>query len=304
MKKHHPFGIFLFLAVVSIHAQDGEFPKLTGPYLGQKPPGKMPEQFAASIPELQDLHGMVTFSPEGNEAFWKPFWRPVEPILFSKLESGQWTKPRTAPFSAANQGDDSPFLSPDGKKLFFISQRPISGREQDPKKERIWVTERISAGWAEPKPLTEAINSLKGIHWQMSVDNQGHLYFGGEGNGRTGDIFCSRFEGGIYAVPQKLGPAINKAGDFNYSPYIFPDGRTLLFARNQNPGHIFASFRKKDGSWTEAEDIGRFLSSQSCLNPRGTADGRYLFFYAKGGITCWVDAGFIEELRKKELHED
>jgi len=291
-------------AAMNLFSQQSDFPKLTGPYLGQKPPGKTPEQYASNIPELQDLHGMVTFSPEGNEAFWKPFWRPVEPILFSKLESGQWTKPKTAPFSVANQGDDSPFLSPDGKKLFFISQRPLPGGEQSPKKERIWVTERTSEGWSEPKPLPEVVNSIEGIHWQLSVDSRGNLYFGGAGNGRRGDIFCSKIEGGTYVVPQRLGPAVNSEGDYNYSPYIFPDGRTLLFARNQNPGHIFASFRKKDGSWTEAEDIGRFLSSQSCLNPRGTADGKYLFFYARGGITCWVDASFIEELRPKELQEN
>jgi hypothetical protein len=59
------------------------------------------------------------------------------------------------------------------------------------------------------------------------------------------------------------------------------------------------SFRKKDGGWTEAEDLGRFLPEKSCLNPIVTADGNILFFLAEGK-PYWVSSKIIEGLRPKK----
>ena len=300
MKKSVLFTWLLALTAISMNAHQTEFPKLTGLYLGQKPPGKTPEPFAIDISELQNLHGMIRFSSDGKEAYWKPVWRPVEPILVSRMENGQWTAPTTAPFSAANQGDDSPFLSPDGRKFFFISQRPPVSWEQAPKKERIWVTERISEGWSEPRPLPDVINSMDGIHWQFSVDNEGNLYFGARG-GHEGEIYWAKFKDGQYCLPEKLGSEINAAGIYNYAPYIYPDGRLLLFSRSRakDPAKIFVSVKQKDGTWTEAK-----MLFDNAARPAVVPDGKYLFFARGDGITCWIDAGFIEELRKKELHKD
>jgi len=280
--------VFLMPQLIS---QKPEFPKLTGPYLGQRPPGKTPEPFAADIPLLQNLHGIIRFSPDGKEAYWKPVWRPVEPICVSRMESGQWTIPETAPFSAENQGDDSPFLSPDGGQLYFISQRPLPSGEQA-LGERIWVAERISEGWAKPKPLPDIINSLQGIHWQFSVDNQGHLYFGCR-EGNEGAIYRAKHEKGLYSAPEKLGPEVNAAGIYNYAPYIYSDGNTLLFSRSRpkNPTKIFVSYRQNDGTWTEAKMV-----LEDAARPSVTPDGKYLFFCRGDGITCWVNTGCIEEL--------
>ena len=46
----------LLVSALSIKAQQSNFPELTGPYLGQKPPGKTPEFFA--------------FSPDGKYLFY------------------------------------------------------------------------------------------------------------------------------------------------------------------------------------------------------------------------------------------
>jgi len=281
-------------------SQPSDFPNLTGPYLGQKPPGKTPEPFAVDIPELQNLHGMIRFSPDGKAAYWKPVWRPVEPILVSRMENGQWTAPTTAPFSAANQGDDSPFLSPDGRKIFFISQRPPVIGKQAPKKERIWVTERISEGWSEPRLLPDIINSMDGIHWQFSVDNEGNLYFGARG-GHEGEIYWAKYKDGQFSIPEKLESEINAAGIYNYAPYIYPDGRLLLFSRSRakDPAKIFVSVKQKDGTWTEAK-----MLLDNAARPAVVPNGEVLFFARGDGITCWVDAGFIEELRQKKFREN
>ncbi|MDH4270422.1 MAG: hypothetical protein OEW18_00440 [Candidatus Aminicenantes bacterium] len=296
MKKAALIVFYLVIVAAVIGAQQNEFPNLAGPYLGQKLPGRTPGPFAENIAAIHRfLHSGIVFSPDGKEAYWKPDWNPRSPIYFSKVENGYWTVPQVAPFSKGDQGDDSPFISPDGKKLFFISQRAQKRRES------IWVMERTPQGWSEPRLLPDIINSMDYIHWQFSVDLRGNLYFsaGVRGDGREGYIHCPKFENGTYGSPERMGPEINKPGAYNYSPLISPDRRTLLFTRDQNPAKLYLSFRKEDGGWTEAVDLSGFLPDQSCLNPFLTSDGKYLFFLV-GGRPFWVSAEFIEELRPKK----
>lgn len=297
MKKLIVLTCVLFAAAPTIHAQQSEFPKLTGSYLGQKPPGKTAEPFGLNIAGLhQNLHSAMIFSPDGKEAYWKPGWNPRDPILMSRLENGRWTAPKVAAFSAPDQGDDSPFISPDGKKLFFISQRQERGKVV------IWVMERLGEGWSEPKPLPIVVESAR-IHWQLSVDRKYNICFGGRYGAETGDIYIAKHENGHYTEPVKLGPAVNKAEEYNYSPFVAPDGSYLLFTRSQEPPRLYISYRQKDGTWTPARDLSGILKSNASQNPFVTAEGKYLIFTI-GGRIHWVDAGFIEELRKKELREN
>lgn len=302
MKRDVSTICLLALLAAYLMSQSTDFPKLTGPYLGQKPPGKTLAHFADDIPDFQRLHGMIRFSPDGKEAYWKPGGNPIEPIRVSRIEAGHWTEPVTASFSAENQGDDSPFLSHDGKKLYFISRRALLKEEQAPKKTRIWFTERSSEGWSDPKPLPDIVNNTEGIHWQFSIDKQGNLYFGAREED-IGEIYCTNYLDGQYSLPDKLGPEINKTGIYNYAPYIYPDGNTLLFNRGQNPGKLCVSFRKKNGAWTEALILNDYLRLEFAILPAVTPDGKYLFFNGGGGCR-WIDTGFIEQLREGVLHED
>jgi hypothetical protein len=269
---------------------------LTGPYFGQKPPGKAAEPFGLAIPGLhQNLHSALIFSPDGKEAYWKPGWNPREPIYLSRIENGRWSTPAVAPFSAAEQGDDSPFISPDGKKLYFLSQRTERGRET------IWVMDRTEEGWSEPKPLPIKVESWR-MHWQLSVDRDHNIYFGvGEViEGEViGDIYYSQYKDGQYGPPEKLGPAVNKPEEYNYSPFIAPDGSYLLFTRSQKPAKLYISYRKKDGTWTPGRDLSEIINSEVSQMPIVTVDGRYLFFTI-GGRIHWVEAGFIEDLRPEK----
>ncbi len=55
------------------------FHELTGPYLGQAPPGEKAKQFAPGIVD-EDLHTVVIFSPDGQ------FIAPVESyLIFSAM---------------------------------------------------------------------------------------------------------------------------------------------------------------------------------------------------------------------------
>ena len=283
------------------------FPRLEGDYLGQDPPGESPKVFGLGIvSSIWGLHSTVVFSPDGNTALWTPMvLRPgaiysTGIIYMMTRDSGRWSAPRTAPFSGKFD-DDVPFFAPDGKRLFFISSRPLPGAPGS-RKERIWVMDKTDEGWSDPLPLGPEVNDMQ-IHWQFSVDGKGNLYF----NSRSpdgfggGDIYFSRFEDGHYLKPGNCGPAVNTDKDEG-TPFIAPDGSYLLFQRSLD---LYISFRRPDGKWTQARSLGKPINSPGNeLCPVVSPDGKYLFFITtRGGDNqaFWVDAGIIEHMRGEVL---
>jgi Tol biopolymer transport system component len=253
------------------------------------------------------FHGTVSFSPDGQSAYWSLLnygGRFVSQT--SMVANGRWTLPKPASFVGRNRYDDVPFPSPDGRKLFFVSTRPLEKGGPEGK-ESIWVMEKTDTGWSEPRPLPPVINTMA-VHWQVSVDLKGNLYFGGtsgSGQGAQSGIFRAGYENGNYSPPERLGPAINGLGR-NHSPYVAPDGGYLIYTRfRDNVMNLLISFRKQDGAWTQARELTRFLGiSGGSLCPWVSQDGKYLFFlsdHANQPRPFWIEAGFIEELRKAEL---
>jgi len=152
MKKTTLTICLLIAFIMTLLSLQCEFSELTGPYLGQKPPGKNPKRFADDLfSSLYSFHqSTIVFSPDGKEAYWQARAIPEEPnalgddAIFESINiDGYWTTPRVAPFSIVKNGDTSPFISPDGKKFFFISKRPSGGVSQGHK---IWVMDNTGKG--------------------------------------------------------------------------------------------------------------------------------------------------------------
>jgi len=297
-------AVAALLAEKGADRSDIRFPVLEGDYLGQKPPGDEPVLFAPGIiSSIWGLHSTAVFSPDGTEVWWAPMVTlPGEiysrgGLLVMKRVKGRWTPPAWAPFSGPNGDDDVPFFSADGKRLYFISRRPLPG-EAERGNERIWYADRAPAGWAEPRALDPHVNSVD-KHWQFSLDRKGDLYFAGRPPDSRGlsDIYAARFAGGAYEKPVNLGDPINTAG-IDDTPFIAPDGSYLLFSRQFD---LWASFRAKDGGWSEPVNLGPGINSPSIeLCPMVTADGKYLFFLSQRGgesHAYWVRAKAIEDLR-------
>ena len=291
-----------------------QFPIMDGKYLGQKEPGNNPKVFAPDIITTKyAMHGNVSFTTNGEEAFWSG-WYPsknsteeVSQILTMKLENGKWTKPEIASFSKIGFNDDSPFVTPDGNKIFFVSKRPLKEGNKNAEKENIWFVTREGNKWSNPTPL-DIVNN-QDLHWQVSTDNNGNLYFGArDPEGKNfGEIFYSKFVNGIYLKPEKLGASINSENSEG-SPYISPEGSYLLFDRATKQGQqmgIFISFLKSDGTWTEAKSItadAKINPVSQCCNV--TKDGKYFFYiswYGSEWASFWVNTSYIEEMRAKEV---
>ena len=269
-----------------------KFPELMGEYFSQPKPGKKPEVFAPGIVAAQyQYHSTIVFSPDGNEAYWSE-WMPTR-IHFSKRVNGKWTEP--VKFSDG----DVPFISPDGKKFYSVDREKKEGS----RKEIIYVRDKTDNGWSEPRELSEIVNSIDGIHWQISVDRKENLYFCAFKNNKA-TIYYAGYSSGKYHEPQ----IIEELKDIRlFSPYISPDGNYLL-ASGATDASLHIIFRKKDGSWTERINLSDYFQLK---NPTQcsfvTNDGKYLFFTVFMGtklIPYWVDASFIDDLRKEALKED
>lgn len=289
---------------------DQKFPVLTGNYLGQKEPDTIPRPFAVDIVTTKYMvHGNITFNPEGDEAYWSPFL-PVSnslddagQILTMRKINGQWSKPELASFSKIGYQDDSPSFSPDGKKLFFLSRRSLKQGDPNSTKENIWFVTREGNAWSVPEPLT-IVNSLN-MHWQISVDKKGNLYFAArDPDGKKfGEIFCSKFFNGEYQEPERLGTVVNSE-DYEGSPYISPDGDYLLFERASKFGQqmgLFISFYNNDGSWDVPIPIAEIARiSPYSQGGKVSADGRFLFYVApytgEFGV-YWIKADFINMMK-------
>ena len=288
-----------------------------GPWMGEEPPGTGVAVFAPDLVSSNRFeHGTVSFSPDGREAFWESSFLPDEQgyswgrILTSKLVGGEWTRPTFASFSPDwHWGDDVPFFSPDGERLFFASMRPLleGGERQG---ERIWVVERSADGWTSPQVIQDGPNTM-GMHWQFSVAANGDIYFGSGdpgGEGR-GDIYRSRLIDGAYQRPENLGPGINTEAD-ELSPFIAPDQSYLLFtAMGRQDGlgglDLYISFRDPDGGWTEPMNLGSSVNGPgNDLCPHVSPDGVFLFWNSQrtgNSDNYWTEAGIIEELRERAM---
>jgi Tol biopolymer transport system component len=223
-------------------------------------------------------------------------------------KNGVWSRPYQAPF--AFKGQDGDFMvAPDGKKIFIASGRPLIKGAQPTRNHNIWVVERTSAGWSQPRPLEHPINT----DWHESypsVTKDGTLYFFKRFKDPEGkaDIYRSRLVDGKYTKVKKLGGKINtKYNDLD--GFIAQDESYLIFCSDRPGGYgnydFYISFRKNGDSWTEPVNMGEKINSSAAeWIPYVTPDGKYFFFTSnKSGNReiYWVDAKIIEELKPKEL---
>ena len=314
---------------------NSEFPILKGPYLGQKPPGMTPEIFAPGIVSTgHHEHSAPTFSAGGVEVYWSVFfyYRLPQVILCSRKVNDKWMRPEVATFSG-QYSDGNPSLSQDGKKLYFVSNRPLKQEGPVKKDFDIWVVERKADGWDHPKNLGQGINS---DHHEASVSvcNNGTLYFTTRNRNDTeSGIYFSKIVKGTYSKPTRLNGLFNKKYPVGWL-YASPDESFLIFDLYDHPdsmgnGDLYIAFKKSDGSWTEAKNMGKGINSPAQDRFAGlTGDGKYLFFnnnkrvckpyFQKPlkyneivkrlgspgngyGDIYWVDAKIIEELKPKGL---
>jgi len=312
MQPNRLFCSIVILICNIAHSQKKpDFPILKGPYFGQEAPIERAQVFLDGIiSTLTEPEMCAAFTKDGKEFYYNVYYKDSWAIFTTKEVNGKWTKPKPLPFTS-DYTDRDFTLSPDGSKIYFGSDRPRKKGGQKLKSLDIFVTERLQTGqWSEPKNVGSPVNTDYGENYP-SVAQNGNLYFFSRRNDGLGlcDIYVARFENGSYLTPENPGSAINSEKN-DWDSFIAPDESYIIFSsqdRNDSIGgqDIYISYRKKDGGWTQAKNMGPRVNSFSGeICPVVSPDGKYFFFTSRRrgkADIFWMDAKIIEELKPEEL---
>jgi len=283
-----------------------DWPDVSGPYLGQKPPSDVPEIFAPNLISTDKSEIGSVFSPDHTE-FYFTTWTTESgtKIMVTRRVDGIWLAPDVASFSN-HRSDVDVAISNDGERIFFGTRRPRPGETEDRQDGfDIWYANRIAAGWSEEEFLGPVVNSGKSQVYPTVASN-GTLYFQAvrkEGYGKA-DIYRSRLVDGIYQTPENLGPIVNSE-HYEGDVYIAPDESYMIisiYGRNDDfgGGDLYVSFQDSENEWSPPKNLGPTINSNKRdFCPMVTPDGKYLFFSSKRlgvGDIFWVDASVIEAL--------
>ncbi len=318
------FTILMFISVsnVQLNSKDSKvvFTDLYGDYLGQTPPGDTPVVFAPGFISRKSLeHGPAIFSADGNEVYWcsrksAREWQKTN-LWFMKRIKNRWTKPeKLAPFGVDVAWMD-PFLSMDGKRLYFSADSNTikeKGMSQDENRD-IWFIEKQNKGWSKPQKISTVIDTVHGQS-QPTLTRDGSVYFleyKGSGKEWRCDILKSKLKNGKYLQPVALPENINlpqKKASQDWTPFIAPDDSYLIFSssRQRKYGDLYISFHDiPNDTWSEPVGMGESINTKTQESyPTLSPDGKYLFFTRynynnKSMDVYWVSAGIIEKLKTK-----
>lgn len=306
------FGIIiLFIPLFTCHDGQDDFPVLKGPYLGQKPPGMIPELFAPGIVPTEDNEGLYGFFNNGALFLFDRTptdleeWTPA--IYRMELKDGKWTQPNASPYRG------KPWYhyyttAPEGKQVYFTWQGSLEDRSSSADV-NIWRVRKTAEGWAKPRKLTSPVNSMD-LDTYPSVTEDGTLYFFSYREGGFGgnDIYRSPSINDKHTTVENLSAPINTKYD-ELDPFIAADESYLIFCSKTLGGFggfdLYVTFQKSDGTWTEPLNMGEGINTSAYdWVPYVTLDGKYLFFNSTRSGSWdiyWVDAKIIEDLKPEEL---
>ena len=281
-------------ACASAVESTSDFPKLTGSYLGQKPPGLKPEVFAPGIVSTGVHEFSCSFTPDGKEFYFtRRDSSEATYIMVTRLDKGRWTKPEIVPFIEQTMAFE-PRVTPDGKRLYFTMAKPLPDQRGMPM--NIWYVERKGSGWGTAENPGPPFNPAAAMC--MTVTKKGTVYTTDISRGPgTESIAVARLVDGKYQKLEPMGPPID-SGTRDMYPYVAPNESYMLF-NSQRPSasksSLFISFRNKDGDWGEplAVDVGMDAGL-----PLVSPDAKFLFFTggARGSSDIyWVSAKILNK---------
>jgi hypothetical protein len=291
-------------------AEESTGPEEESLYLGQVPPGPDIAVFAPGIVSTEEgKEYKIALSPDLQEIV---FTRRTpggqdDRLWVSRLEHGRLTTPEMAPFTHDSFETDACF-TPDGSRLYFNSWRPLPGETAVSNRPNVWFVDRTEQGWSKPQVLGPPLNDYQPVYF--SIADEGTLYFT---RSSPRGIWFAGWQDGRYLEAQRLPDEINSLRDVAH-PAIAPDESYLIVDSyveegGRLTGYLYISFRRPDGSWTEASSMRDALkASETAIHaiPRITPDGEYLFFEDYDAETdksdlYWVSTEVIEELRAEAL---
>lgn len=246
-------------------------------------------------PNVRDF----TISQNGKEAYFSAQSPLGELSVIMRIKNidDRWTNPELASFSGKYM-DLEPFLSSDGLRIYFASNRPLEGiivKDFD-----IWYVERANknSDWSAPVNLGPPVNTEHN-EFYPSLSTNKNLYFTSDPPDSKGkdDIYFSPWQDGKYAKPISLSDSINSTG-YEFNAFIAPDESFLLFSGynredGQGSGDLYISYHKKDNSWSQAKNLGTAINSKHMdFCPFVNVVTKKMYFTSKRSVLSTPEEGF------------
>lgn len=287
MKLRSVFAALVFTSFsMNSHSDvEREYPILTGPYMGQKPPGKVAEPFAPGIISKDGWEIQGVFAPGMKEFYFTTDAGKGTPItvIGFRQENNVWKK-----YTQFTRRGEVAF-SPDGKRMHMARG----------------YKDRVGDGWSERKSLGPDFEAFPIMRLTAST-NETYVF---DAAVEKGIIRSSRFINGNREAPKPLGKNIN-TGRLTAHPFIAPDESYLIWDSEREGGFgasdLYISFKQQDGKWGPAINMGPEINSKKGDTYASvTSDGKYILFNRRidnetdNTDIYWIDAKIIEALRSK-----
>lgn len=251
------------------------------------------EIFADGIISIKDIN-VFNFAFTNNDKtiyFTRRKGNEKQKIYFTNFENDKWTEPQIASFSTDR--DEAPFITRNGKTLYFGSQRPIPNTQNKGNFDmNIWKTELKNGKWSEPTPLNEIINQVQIEKEEWPSSNQNSIFTNDDLNfyfatmvrgTKTIEMFQTKQIKGVFTQPIKIDNLFKDDKYWKSTPIISPDGKYLIFnaydVPNGNGGEDIYVSKKTENGWSLAQNIGKLINTKAEeAGARFSQDGKYFFF--------------------------
>ncbi len=184
------------------------------------------------------------------------------------VKNKNWSNPELLPF-CDGYAYMEPFLSKDGRRLYFASDRPKTESESLKSDFDLWYVERSNKNspWSKPVNMGNQVNT-EGNEFYPTLADNGNLYFTLESASGLGkdDIYCCIWDGTVYSRPVLLNKNINSEG-FEFNAFIAKDETFLLYTKynakdGMGSGDLYVSKKNEKGEWGVAENLGSTLNTR------------------------------------------
>ena len=260
------------------------FPCIANPLLGQEKAELLgPGVISTSLPEFA-----TSFHPNGNMVFFNRTDKDRKQIfhLVSTRTGEVWSQPKPLPFSHESWRALDPFVSPDGKRLYFSSNRPPKKGDARSDFNTWFVTIDPSGNFGPPQIMDPPFNSEDSEIF-VSVSRTGNAYFSVfNDTGRQGVFRCRR-QGESWKREKVDLP--DSAGN----PLIHPDESYLIFAADSPRGEdsdLYIAHRKGEG-FGKAIPLGPSVNTLWAEFAPGLHDGYLYFTSERPGIVPQTPEG-------------
>jgi hypothetical protein len=233
--------------------------------------------FAPGVVSTEPPEFSLSFEPDGKTAYFNRTSPDRKQLVIHVARwSGERWIAEVAPFSGTHR-DIDPFVTHDGRRLYFSSDRPRPGAPERTDLD-LWYVERAAASgpWSEPRHVEGSPNDAEDIGF-VSIDRAGAIYFDAFRGKVRSSFRAAPKAGGGWAEPEPFGPSDAT------NPLIAPDGGFVVFSAkitgNFGESDLYISRRETGGTWSEPRNLGAAVNTARAeFAPGLSPDGLYLFF--------------------------